>query len=76
MAMTPEALQRLRERISGPLGDIQDMFTPGSRVTLLVRRPGFPDGSQDVIMTDEDYLQDAIQALRVPPAVTFEKGSP
>lgn len=45
------------ERLSG-------LALPGARMTLLVRRPEKPDGSQDMVITDDD-LADVIAALEI-----------
>jgi hypothetical protein len=37
---------------------------PGAKLTLLVRRPEAPDGSQDMVVTDDD-LNEAIRALEI-----------
>lgn len=43
---------------------ILKLFVPGSKITLLVRQPGQPDGSQDFVMTN-DFLEESIKALKI-----------
>ena len=43
---------------------IAGFFKPGAKLTLLVRRPEAPDGSQDMVVTDDD-LAEAIKALEI-----------
>lgn len=73
--MSSGQLRELHDRISGPLAEIQDLFKPGVKVTLLVRTPGFPDGARDVLVTDEDDLELVIAAIQARQAgsVTIEK---
>jgi hypothetical protein len=37
---------------------------PGAKLTLLVRRPEAPDGSQDMVITDDD-IDAVIRALEI-----------
>lgn len=48
--------------IAGHLSEIKGLFVPGTKVTLIVRRPEKPDGSQDFVLTD-DLIDEAIAAL-------------
>jgi hypothetical protein len=48
--------------IASHLADLADLFKPGAKLTLLVRRPEHPDGSQDMVVTD-DGLHEVIAAL-------------
>lgn len=50
------------EAICEHLSEIKTFFKPGAKVTLLVRRPEKPDGSQDFVLTD-DLLDEAVAAL-------------
>lgn len=43
---------------------LSKIANPGARFTLLVRRPEAPDGSQDMVITDDD-LSDVIAALKI-----------
>lgn len=45
------------ERLAG-------LALPGAKLTLLVRRPEALDGSQDIVITDDD-LEAVIAALRI-----------
>ena len=47
-------LQDVRAEIAGHLDAIKPLFIEGAKVTLLVRNPSFPDGSADVLMSDDD----------------------
>lgn len=46
------------------LSAIGSLFVPGVKLTLLVRQPAAPDGSQDFCLTDDD-LTAALDALRI-----------
>jgi hypothetical protein len=54
-------LARLRDNIAQDLLDMERMFKPGIKLTLLARRPGHPD--QDVIVT-ADELADVAAMVR------------
>lgn len=58
----PLNLRRVGEEVSYHLDEIKKLFLPGVKVTLLVRRPSRPDGSQDFSMSDDDPTE-AIRAL-------------
>ena len=49
------------DEIADHLADIERLFKPGARLTLVVRRPNFPE--QDVVVTN-DLIGDAIEAMR------------
>jgi len=55
-------LEQVREEISDHLDAVKRLFKPGVRVTILVRTPDFPDGSRDLVLTDDD-LDAALSAL-------------
>ena len=57
-------VQRVGQIIGEHLGEIASLFKPGTKLTFLARRPNAPDGSQDMVMTD-DTLADAIAALTI-----------
>ena len=59
-----ELLQNVREVAGERLAEIQSLFKPGTKATLLIRRPAHPDGSQDFLLTD-DAIDDAIAALQL-----------
>lgn len=61
-ALQKVLVQDVGEQIDGHLAAIAAMFKPGAKLTLLVRRPEKPDGSHDVILSD-DHLALAIGAL-------------
>lgn len=46
------------------LESLAKLLKPGAKLTLLVRRPEAPDGSQDMVVTDDD-LRAAIAALEI-----------
>lgn len=63
--LTPAGILRENHlEISAYLEIIAKLWKPGAKLTLLVRRPEAPDGSQDYLATDDD-LDQAIEALRV-----------
>jgi hypothetical protein len=70
--MHPFARQLEKERrignmhreASGHLEKIASLFNPGMRLTLVVRNPERPDGSQDVLLTD-DTVPEVIAALEL-----------
>lgn len=48
--------------IADHLDKISRLFKPGAKLTIVVRRPDMPDGSQDMIISD-DTVDDVIAAL-------------
>lgn len=58
------SLEDTRDIIAEHLEGIKTLFKPGIKVTLLVRTETHPDGSRDLVMTDDD-LETAIAALRI-----------
>ena len=64
--MTPEERRRIddaAQRVQWHLDEIERLFKPGVKITLLVRTPSHPDGSRDFLMTN-DRVGDAIAAIR------------
>lgn len=59
-----DLLANASEIASEKLSEIAALFKPGARLTLLVRTPGYPDGSRDFVLTN-DALVDAIAALEI-----------
>jgi hypothetical protein len=57
-----EIVRGVGHLISEHLGEIAALFKPGTKLTLLARQPHMPDGSQDMVLTD-DTLDRAIAAL-------------
>lgn len=47
-----DKLDIARSRVGAAMDDIIGVFKPGVKITVLVRRPGFPE--QDFLMTDDD----------------------
>jgi hypothetical protein len=56
-------LARVRGAIEQHLAEIHGLFLPGSKITILIRQPDHPDGSRDLVMTD-DTLHAAVNALQ------------
>jgi hypothetical protein len=50
------------EKISDHMFAIQTLFKPGMKITLLIRAPDHPDGSRDLLMTD-DLIDEAVAAM-------------
>jgi hypothetical protein len=57
-------LRFARSEASKHLDQIQQLWNPGMKVTLLVRSPDHPDGSRDFMLTD-DQIPDVIAALEI-----------
>lgn len=55
-------LGRLKDNIAQDLLDIERMFRPGVKLTLVARRPGAPD--QDIVVTGDD-LSEVIETLQI-----------
>lgn len=56
--MTPEgrkALARVGDEAGHYLDKIARLFTPGKKLTLLVRDPEFPNGSRNFCLTDDTW---------------------
>ncbi len=67
MTRTREAQAKIdaaRERISGYLVAIEGVFIEPVKLTLLARNPAFPDGSRDMLLTNDD-LAEMKRALEV-----------
>lgn len=54
-------VERVGKEVASRLADIADYFKAGTRLTLVVRRPGLPE--QDMVITD-DLLGDVIESLK------------
>jgi len=64
MAKHPYAqVQSVGEEIAAHMNEIAALFKPGKKITVLVRTPKHPDGSRDVLITN-DTIDDAIAALQ------------
>jgi len=61
--MSPQVL-RFHEEASSRLHELSTMVLTGAKLTLLVRRPEAPDGSQDMVVTDDD-LGEVLKALLI-----------
>ncbi len=65
--MDAQAMARVIEagdRMADHLADIAKLFVPGMKLTLLARHPGFPDGSRDIVMGDDQDLEAIVAAVR------------
>lgn len=56
-------LENLNAAITDHLVDIEEMFKGPVCVTLCVRNPAFPDGSRDVVTSNEADINDAVAAI-------------
>lgn len=57
-----DAIRETAERIQWHIDEIEKLFKPGAKITVLVRAPSHPDGSRDFVMTN-DIINEAISAL-------------
>lgn len=60
MSRSPEAQAKIdyaRERISDYLVKIEGCFSEPVRLTLVARNPAFPDGSRDMLLTNDDLTE-------------------
>lgn len=48
-------LDEVRETVARYMDEITSMFKPGSKITVLVRAPGFPN--RDFMMTDDEFSE-------------------
>lgn len=55
---------RFHEEAGERLHELSTMVLPGAKLTLLVRRPEAPDGSQDMVVTDDD-ISEVLKALEI-----------
>lgn len=79
--MNRELMQDLRGYLADVLVDrVEPCFKKNERmkITLLCRNEGYPDGSRDVVVTNEKDIEEAVKALRIlnqaPPERTFNHG--
>lgn len=61
---TAMTLDEATEEVSIHMDEILHCFNPGAKITVLVRRPDRPDGSQDFCLSNDD-LSDAVAALMI-----------
>lgn len=54
MPPDPKVLADLQNEIASRLVEISNLFKGHPKTTCLVRFPDFPDGSRDVLVTDDD----------------------
>lgn len=73
--MTSRQVQRFHEEAGARLHELSCMLLPGAKLTLLVRRPDARDGSQDMVITD-DELSEAIRALEIRKEAKAPEGEP
>lgn len=57
------AVQDVSEIAANHMDAILALFKPGAKITVLVRRPEKPDGTQDLVLTN-DGIEKAIAALQ------------
>jgi hypothetical protein len=57
-------IERMRQEASYHLEQIAKLFNPGMKLTLVVRNPEHPDGTQDTLLTD-DTVPEVIAALKL-----------
>jgi hypothetical protein len=57
-------VERMRQEAAYHLDQIAKLFVPAMKITLVVRNPERPDGSQDVLLTD-DTVPEVIAALKL-----------
>ena len=60
-----EAVETLHRRAGELLHEIEELFKPGMKLTLIARNPAHPDGTQNVVLSNESTLPDALRALEL-----------
>ena len=55
-------VQNVAEIVADRMEEILQCFKPGALITVLVRNPSKPDGTQDFVLSN-DSLHNAIKAL-------------
>jgi len=63
-AATGDTVANLQLTIADHLVEIAALFKPGVKLTLIARTPTHPDGSRDVVVTD-DNVSSVIRALEL-----------
>lgn len=66
-------VQDASEVVADHMDAILRQFKSGAKITVLVRRPEKPDGTQDFILTN-DTIDDAIAALQLRKTAPTIKG--
>jgi hypothetical protein len=70
-----DRLQHVRAEIADHLAEIATLFrsTAGVKLTLLARTPSHPDGSRDLVVSDDDLTaaSDALLRLNALPTLTI-----
>lgn len=64
-AKLTESVRFFHSKASQALERLAGLALPGAKLTLLVRRPEAPSGSQDMVITDDDDIEAVITALRI-----------
>jgi len=59
-----ESVRFFHSKACQALERLAGLALPGAKMTLLVRRPEAPDGSRDIVITD-DNLASVLAALRI-----------
>lgn len=57
-------VQRVGVRVADALHELSSLFKPGAKLTFLARHPDAPDGSRDMVITEDD-LGEVIAALSI-----------
>lgn len=73
IAHPSQSVQEVGEIVGGYLNEMARLFRPGAKLTLLVRRPEKPDGSQDFVLSN-DTLAEAAAALTLRQTAPTLKG--
>lgn len=60
--MTDGMLAEASHTIAAHMDAIVALFKPGVKITVVVRTPSHPDGSRDLVMTD-DIIDEAVAAM-------------
>lgn len=60
--MTDGMLAEASRAIAAHMDAIVALFKPGVKITVVVRTPSHPDGSRDLVMTD-DIIDEAVAAM-------------
>lgn len=75
MSKQDPVVREVGYQIGGYMERIAKLFKPGVKLTMVARRPETPDGSQDMVLTDDD-LDRVIAALEIRKAEESPQRSP
>lgn len=62
--MSDRRVQEVGAAVSEHLAEIAEMFKDGAKLTFLARFPDWPDGSRDMLVTN-DSLDGIVDAVRI-----------